>query len=118
MAMARAEEEKTPTMQDVVRGEAAAEAGPGAADTNAPPLNELKEGEEKANADRPGSDASTASPNAKPVDQKDTVKPFEERGRGKIAVIMTALGVCPAQNILLRLPPGCAQSRACANLCP
>ncbi|KEQ65414.1 putative major facilitator superfamily transporter [Aureobasidium melanogenum CBS 110374] len=59
---------------EVARDEAAAEAGPGAATTNAPPTNQLTDDIEHN---------STSSDST----------PLEERSKGKIALIMTALGM-------------------------
>lgn len=76
--------------REVQRDEAAAEAGPGAANTDAVPQNETREAIE--------SDASETStipdgPTEKPTLERKDSTPLEERGRGRIALIMFALGM-------------------------
>jgi len=94
--------------QEVQMAEAAAEAGPGAAETNAVPTNETLDGVKGQVGDRervPSSDASTivpaqdeSSPATEPEKaagdhHKDETKPLEEAGAGKKALIMLALGM-------------------------
>lgn len=87
---------KTEAGREVQRDEAAAEAGPGAANTMATPPNETIEAKEQ------GSDVSSTSSHAttneqpaaeKPKLERANSTPLEERGRARIALIMTALGM-------------------------
>ncbi|KAJ9624810.1 hypothetical protein H2203_004760 [Taxawa tesnikishii (nom. ined.)] len=94
-------QEKLQDTNNNAKGEVAAEAGPGAADTNAVPLNETKEGEEKSLGERTGSDMSTGALEEKPKDDpkdasnpaSEEFTPLDKRSKGKIAIIMAALGM-------------------------
>lgn len=77
--------------RDIQKAEAAAEAGPGAANTDAVPMNETREAQETS------SDASISTTleqtAEKPTLTRKDSTPLEERGRARIALIMTALGM-------------------------
>lgn len=99
----------------VRRDEYAAEAGPGAANTDAVPVNETREavedessgrlsGSDKSDAHQDGRDAAIAADEKNPARPELTRKdstPLEERGRGKIALIMFALCVSSICCMLL-----------------
>ncbi|KAG9837966.1 DNA repair protein RAD50, partial [Aureobasidium melanogenum] len=79
---------------EVARDEAAAEAGPGAATTNAVPTNQLTEDIEHnstSSVSTKRDDVQTAQ--EKPQLERKDSTPLEERSKGKIALIMTALGM-------------------------
>ncbi|KAG9554099.1 putative major facilitator superfamily transporter, partial [Aureobasidium melanogenum] len=79
---------------EVARDEAAAEAGPGAAITNAVPSNQLTEDIEHnstSSVSTKRDDVQTAQ--EKPQLERKDSTPLEERSKGKIALIMTALGM-------------------------
>ena len=88
--------------QQVQMQEAAAEAGPAAAASDAPPENETLEGaghSHTTHASAHGSDVSSDGPAEKEVTQEqvqkphDEQKPLEKAGAGKKAIIMLALGM-------------------------
>ncbi|KAG9555312.1 hypothetical protein KCU77_g18996, partial [Aureobasidium melanogenum] len=79
---------------EAARDEAAAEAGPGAAITNAVPSNQLTEDIEHnstSSVSTKRDDVQTAQ--EKPQLERKDSTPLEERSKGKIALIMTALGM-------------------------
>ena len=77
---------------EVARDEAAAEAGPGASTTNNTPFNQLSEDIENSSASSQ-STRQDVSPAEKPQLERKDSTPLEERSKGKIALIMTALGM-------------------------
>ncbi|KAK6003842.1 hypothetical protein QM012_008692 [Aureobasidium pullulans] len=78
---------------EVARDEAAAEAGPGAATTNAVPTNQLTEDIEHNSASSVSTKNDDVPPQEKPQLERKDSTPLEERSKGKIALIMTALGM-------------------------
>lgn len=85
------EKDQDASTRDIQKAEAAAEAGPGAANTDAVPMNETREAPETS------SDASIPTTleqiAEKPTLTRKDSTPLEERGRARIALIMTALGM-------------------------
>lgn len=85
------EKDKDASTRDIQKAEAAAEAGPGAANTDAVPMNETREAQEtSSNASIPTTLEQIAE---KPTLTRKDSTPLEERGRARIALIMTALGM-------------------------
>ncbi|KAI4716470.1 DNA repair protein RAD50 [Aureobasidium sp. EXF-10727] len=78
---------------EVAREEAAAEAGPGAATTNAVPANQLSEDVENNSTSSVSTKNDDVPPQEKPQLERKDSTPLEERSKGKIALIMTALGM-------------------------
>ncbi|KAH0277264.1 putative major facilitator superfamily transporter, partial [Aureobasidium melanogenum] len=78
---------------EVVRDEAAAEAGPGAATTNAPPTNQLTDDIEHNSTSSVSTKRDDVQTQEKPQLERKDSTPLEERSKGKIALIMTALGM-------------------------
>lgn len=76
----------------VAREEAAAEAGPGAATTDAVPVNQTTEDIENSSASSESTKQDVVSEERPQLERKDST-PLEERSKGKIALIMTALGM-------------------------
>ncbi|KAG9695206.1 putative major facilitator superfamily transporter, partial [Aureobasidium melanogenum] len=78
---------------EVARDEAAAEAGPGAATTNAPPTNQLTDDIEHNSTSSVSTKRDDVQTQEKPQLERKDSTPLEERSKGKIALIMTALGM-------------------------
>ena len=78
---------------EVPREEAAAEAGPGAATTNAVPANQLAEDIENNSTSSASTKHDDVPPAERPQLERKDSTPLEERSKGKIALIMTALGM-------------------------
>jgi EmrB/QacA subfamily drug resistance transporter len=78
---------------EVAREEAAAEAGPGAATTNAVPANQLMEDIENNSTSSQSTKHDDVPPQERPQLERKDSTPLEERSKGKIALIMTALGM-------------------------
>ncbi|KAI4730957.1 DNA repair protein RAD50 [Aureobasidium sp. EXF-10728] len=83
----------TARQTEVAREEAAAEAGPGAATTNAVPANQLSEDVENNSTSSVSTKNDDVPPQEKPQLERKDSTPLEERSKGKIALIMTALGM-------------------------
>lgn len=79
--------------QEVARDEASAEAGPGAATTNAVPTNQLMEDIENNSTSSASTKHDDVPPQERPQLERKDSTPLEERSKGKIALIMTALGM-------------------------
>ena len=78
---------------EVVREEASAEAGPGAATTNAVPANKLMEDIENNSTSSASTKHDDVPAQERPQLERKDSTPLEERSKGKIALIMTALGM-------------------------
>jgi len=78
---------KTP-QREAQQAEAAAEAGPGAANTNAVPLNETREDISSETSTLPGQ-PNGEKPN---LTRKESTR-LEDKGRARIALIMSSLGM-------------------------
>ncbi|KAI4746083.1 DNA repair protein RAD50 [Aureobasidium sp. EXF-12298] len=78
---------------EVARDEAAAEAGPGAATTNAVPANQLMEDIENNSTSSASTKQDDVPSQERPQLERKDSTPLEERSKGKIALIMTALGM-------------------------
>ncbi|CAD0112908.1 unnamed protein product [Aureobasidium uvarum] len=78
---------------EVAREEAAAEAGPGAATTNSVPANQLSEDVENNSTSSVSTKNDDVPPQERPQLERKDSTPLEERSKGKIALIMTALGM-------------------------
>ncbi|KAI5274418.1 DNA repair protein RAD50 [Aureobasidium subglaciale] len=83
----------TARQTEIPREEAAAEAGPGAANTNAVPANQLTEDIENNSTSSISTKHDDAHPQERPQLERKDSTPLEERSKGKIALIMTALGM-------------------------
>ncbi|KAH0288564.1 DNA repair protein RAD50, partial [Aureobasidium sp. EXF-3399] len=78
---------------EVAREEASAEAGPGAATTNAVPANQLMEDIENNSTSSASTKHDDVPAQERPQLERKDSTPLEERSKGKIALIMTALGM-------------------------
>ncbi|TIA03963.1 DNA repair protein RAD50 [Aureobasidium pullulans] len=78
---------------EVTREEAAAEAGPGAATTNNVPANQLSEDIENNSTSSVSTKHDDVPTQDRPQLERKDSTPLEERSKGKIALIMTALGM-------------------------
>jgi EmrB/QacA subfamily drug resistance transporter len=83
----------TTRQTEVAREEAAAEAGPGAATTNAVPANQLMEDIENNSTSSASTKHDDVPSQERPQLERKDSTPLEERSKGKIALIMTALGM-------------------------
>jgi fucose permease len=83
----------TTRQTEVAREEAAAEAGPGAANTNAVPANQLMEDIENNSTSSASTKHDDVPSQERPQLERKDSTPLEERSKGKIALIMTALGM-------------------------
>ncbi|KAL1310695.1 hypothetical protein AAFC00_000954 [Neodothiora populina] len=87
--------DETAAGRETQRAEAAAEAGPAAANTDAVPVNETREPKEEiSDASSVSSHATATEPNTtRPELTRKDSTPLEEQGRARVALIMTALGM-------------------------
>lgn len=91
----RGDEDKSASAREIQRGEAAAEAGPGAMNEDELSMNKSGEAIEASSNASQGSivpEAAVAENERPKLERKDSTL-LEERGRGRIALIMFALGM-------------------------
>lgn len=79
--------------EEAKQAEAAAEAGPGAANTDAVPENETKEELDVNSTSSQDAAATKEAPEEKPTLVRKDSKPLEDQGKARIALIMAALAM-------------------------